>query len=139
MFFGVFSQRASPRPKQENSLLPSLVPKAPRSQPLLYIAVYVVHLLTGVSRAEYRILDIRECKRKHVQIQRDPLTAEVGHLDHELTLFFFCHTLNPSPSAGRVRGLKGSTHLSPVHALHFDLADWVSTPAPRQLTSNKLS
>ena len=53
--------------------------------------------------------------------------------------YFFCHTLNPSPSAGRVRGLKGSTHLSPVHALHFDLADWVSTSAPRQLTTNKLS
>ena len=27
----------------------------------------------------------------------------------------------------------------PVHALHFDLADWISTPAPRQLTPNKLS
>ena len=54
-------------------------------------------------------------------------------------LFFFCHTLNPSPSAGRFRGLKGSTHLSPVHVLHFDLADRVSTPAPRQLTTNKLS
>ena len=48
----------------------------------------------------------------------------------ERFFFFFCHTLNPSPSAGRVCGLKGSTHLPPVHALHFDLADWVSTPAP---------
>ena len=47
-----------------------------------------------------------------------------------------CRTLNPSPSAGRVRGLKGSTHLSPVHALHFGLADWVSTPAPGQLSIN---
>ena len=27
----------------------------------------------------------------------------------------------------------------PVQALHFGLADWVSTPAPRQLTPNKLS
>ena len=53
-----------------------------------------------------------------------------------LPFLFFCHTLNPSPSAGRVRGLKGSTHLSPVHALHFVLADWVSTPAPRQLPTN---
>ena len=44
--------------------------------------------------------------------------------------------MNPSPSAGRVRGLKGSTHLSPVHALHFGLADWVSTPAPRQCSAN---
>ena len=54
-------------------------------------------------------------------------------------LFFFlciCHTLAPSPSAGRGCGLKGSTHLSPVHALHFGLADWVSTPAPRQLSTN---
>ena len=45
-------------------------------------------------------------------------------------------TLNTSPSAGRVRGLKGSTNLSPVHASHFGLADWVSTPAPRQLSTN---
>ena len=50
--------------------------------------------------------------------------------------FFFCHTLKPSPSAGRVHGLKGPTHLSPVHALHFGLAKWVSTPAPRQLSTN---
>ena len=50
---------------------------------------------------------------------------------------FYLVTLNtPSPSAGRVRGLKVSTHLFPVHALHFGLADWVSTPAPRQLSTN---
>ena len=48
----------------------------------------------------------------------------------------FYHIVNSSPSAGRVRGLKGSTRLSPVHALHFGLADWVSTPAPRQLSKN---
>ena len=34
-------------------------------------------------------------------------------------LSFFCHTLNLSPSAGRVRGLKGSTHLSPGTRLAF--------------------
>ena len=60
----------------------------------------------------------------------------------------FIHSLvhlshfEPSPSSlGRVRGLKVSTHLSPVHALHFDLADRVmtSTAAPRHLTPNKLS
>ena len=47
--------------------------------------------------------------------------------------FFFCRVVNPSPSAGRVCDLKGSIHLSQVHALHFDIADSVSTPAPRQL------
>ena len=52
-----------------------------------------------------------------------------------LFTLFICHTLNPSPSAGRVRGLKGSTHLSPVHALHFGLSDWVISPAPRQLST----
>ena len=36
------------------------------------------------------------------------------------------------PSAGRVCGLKGSIRLPPVHALHFGLADRVSTPAPRR-------
>ena len=45
---------------------------------------------------------------------------------------------NTSPSAWRVRALKGLTHLSPVHALHFGLADWVRTPAPRQLTTNSV-
>ena len=51
-------------------------------------------------------------------------------------ILYFNHTLDPSPSAGRARGLKGSTHLSPVHALNFGLADWVSTPpAPRQLST----
>ena len=38
----------------------------------------------------------------------------------------------PRPSVRRVRALKGSTHLSPVHTLHFDLVDWVSAPAPGQ-------
>ena len=62
----------------------------------------------------------------------------------QLTLHYFClfvlsicHTLKPSSSAGRGRGLKGSTHLSPVHAFQFGLADWVSTRAPCQLTTNK--
>ena len=27
----------------------------------------------------------------------------------------------------------------PVHALHFGLAEWVTTPAPRQLSETKLS
>ena len=49
------------------------------------------------------------------------------------------HTLIPSPLAGRVCRLKGSIHLSPVHALHFGLADWVSTPAPRLLKTIKSS
>ena len=53
-------------------------------------------------------------------------------------IYLICHTLNPSPSAGRVRGLKESIHLSSVHALHFRLADWVSTPAPRQFTTKEL-
>ena len=43
----------------------------------------------------------------------------------------------PSPSTGRVRGLKESTHISAVQALHFGLADGVSTPTTRQLTTNK--
>ena len=56
-----------------------------------------------------------------------------------ISSLFFCHISNPSPSAGRVRGPRGSTYLSPIHALHFGLANWFSTPAPRQLTTNKFS
>lgn len=52
-------------------------------------------------------------------------------------------TFSPSPFSGRGRGLKGSTiSLPTVHAsLHFGLADRITidTPAPRQLSSNKLS
>ena len=70
------------------------------------------------------------------QYDKYPLHAYVFHGSSLLGVFIFCHTLNPSPSAGRVRGLNGSTHLSPVHALHFGLADCVSTPAPRPLSTN---
>ncbi|CAM9911779.1 unnamed protein product, partial [Sphacelaria rigidula] len=44
----------------------------------------------------------------------------------------------PPPLDGSVVPRDQSTHLSPFHALYFDLADWVSTPAPRQVSSNKL-
>lgn len=47
--------------------------------------------------------------------------------------------MNPSPSPGRVRGLKGSNHFSPVHDFHFGLVDGVNTPAQRSLSSNKPS
>ena len=51
--------------------------------------------------------------------------------------FYFCRTLNLSPSAGRVCGLKGSTYLSPGTRLAF-WSRGVSTPAPRQLTTNSV-
>lgn len=56
--------------------------------------------------------------------------------------FLIRHALNSSHSSGRVHGRKGWTHLSPAHDLHFGLAAWVMTisiPAPRRLTSYKLS
>ena len=41
-----------------------------------------------------------------------------------------------SSSSGRVRGLKGSTHLSSVPNLHSGLTDWVSTSAPPPYRAN---
>ena len=44
----------------------------------------------------------------------------------------------PLPFRGTSPWSQGINHLSPVHALHFGLADWVSIPAPRQLTTNSV-
>ena len=58
---------------------------------------------------------------------------------HHLFLFlsfFFCHTFKPLPFRGTGPWSQVINHLSPVHALDFGLADLVSTPAPRHLSTN---
>lgn len=49
-------------------------------------------------------------------------------------LSHFDSLLPPSPRDKSVVCLNGSPHFSLVEALHFGLADWVSTPVPGQLS-----
>lgn len=52
------------------------------------------------------------------------------------SLFFSRGTFDPSSSSGGVRSLRDSRHLSPVHAAHFGIYDWISSPPPRRLSSH---
>ena len=57
---------------------------------------------------------------------------------HGGLLSFFRRTLKPSPSEDESVLSRDLPTSPPVNALHFGLADWVSTPAPHQLTTNSV-
>ena len=52
--------------------------------------------------------------------------------------FIYLSHFKPLPFRGTSPSSQG-INPSKVHALHFALAGWVSTPAPRQLMTNQLS
>lgn len=110
------------------------------------------HVMSGSPHCNFkewcRILVFSPCFTMDLSGQNQFLISEVmtvttsltfavtTHMIFGIALTFLPH-LVPFPFLERVGGLKGTTHLPLVHAVYLGLAEWVSTRAPHQLSSNK--